>query len=250
MTELRRELAEKEKRKKKREEELAREVSILDETRGEINEENWARISESLFYIDIEIGKKAKGRMLFELFQRRAPRFCRSFLASVLGDIKGSIFSRIEPGIKCTIDLRCRPDFDNDFILKHTNTGLLTASPKREKSVSILFEEQPNLDGHSLVFGRLINGFAILRAIELLAHKSSATGAGATHVSGDLVRITDCAPAKKFDSLKATLDSYEAPLVLPKAEQDLKNIARNYRNKNNYYDTSSRSALFSWNTST
>jgi len=37
--------------------------------------------------------------------------------------------------------------------------------------------------------------------------------------------------------------------VIPKEVADMKEMAKNYRNKTNYYDNSTRSALFSWTTS-
>ena len=105
----------------------------------------------------------------------------------------------------------------------------------------ILLDEKPELDGRQVVFGRLVDGFAILREIETLG---SATGA-----AKERAKISACGACAKNPTLKAAIEAYAAELVLPKEFTDMKTMARNYRNKTNYYDNSTRSALFSWTTS-
>ena len=52
-----------------------------------------------------------------------------------------------------------------------------------------------------------------------------------------------------MESSAQIVDKYQSELIIPKEVADMKEMAKNYRNKTNYYDNSTRSALFSWTTS-
>ncbi|KAH8047656.1 peptidyl-prolyl cis-trans isomerase [Aureococcus anophagefferens] len=115
------------------------------------------------------------------------------------------------------------------------------AANSNNSQFQILLDERPELDGRQVVFGRLVDGFAILREVEKLG---TATGA-----PKELAKIARCGVCKMHATVEETLEAYRTDLVLCKEVTDMKQMARNYRNKTNYYDNSTRSALFSWTTS-
>ena len=47
------------------------------------------------------------------------------------------------------------------------------------------------------------------------------------------------------DVFGSIVEKYQSELIIPKEVADMKEMAKNYRNKTNYYDNSTRSALFS-----
>lgn len=259
---LKRDLAERERIKAHRKREMDRETAVIARTRGE------GETTGMMAYLDVEIlpsklgEETAFGRMIFELFEDVVPRTVKNFVSLVEGhkgdSYIGTAFYRVEPGKACTCgDVEHKNDGtggrsiygrdfeDENYTLKHTNAGVLTMYSRRPNSnnsqFQILFAERPDLDGRQVVFGRLVEGFAILREIEKLG---SQTGVP-THVA----KIKACALIDRKPTVDLTLQAYQAPLILPKPKDDAKAIARNYRNKTKYYDTSTRSALFSWTTS-
>ena len=118
----------------------------------------------------------------------------------------------------------------------------MTKRPNANQSqFEILLDERPELDGRRVVFGRLVDGYAILRELEKLG---TVTG-----VPKELARIAACGICDKLETSAAIVEKYQAELLIPKEVADMKEMARNYRNKTNYYDNSTRSALFSWTTS-
>ncbi len=118
----------------------------------------------------------------------------------------------------------------------------MTKRPNANQSqFEILLDERPELDGRRVVFGRLVDGYAILRELEKLG---TVTG-----VPKELARIAACGICEKQETSAAIVEKYQAELIIPKEVADMKEMARNYRNKTNYYDNSTRSALFSWTTS-
>ncbi|KAJ8599816.1 hypothetical protein CTAYLR_004019 [Chrysophaeum taylorii] len=239
--ELKKELAERERTKAQRKRELEAEAKIIARTR---------EFSESLSTVvlmDVEAGS-ASGRMIFELFEDVAPRTVKNFVTLANDErYDGTLFYKIEPGVACSGGDYERNDgtagrstYGRDFehenyTLKHTDAGVLATVGRTVNSkFQIIFAEQPAFDGRQVVFGRLVDGFAILREIE----KASSA------------RILKCASVPpKGGSRQATVEAYAAPLHLPKPKDDPKHLARSFRNKANYYDNSTRSALFSWTTS-
>mmetsp|Transcript_26908 Transcript_26908/g.80664 ORF Transcript_26908/g.80664 Transcript_26908/m.80664 type:complete len:311 (+) Transcript_26908:127-1059(+) len=263
---LKRELAERERTKAHRTKELAKAAAVIERTRG--GEDELEKKPGVLVYMDIDIPKRSthepgKGRMIFELFEDVVPRTAKNFLCLITGEkgdglhLLNSVFFRVEPGKAVTggdIDRNDGSggrsiygrDFENEnFTLKHTNAGVLTMHARRANAnnsqFQILLEERPDLDGKQTVFGRLVDGFAILREIEKLG---TANGA-----PKELARISACGVCAKHATLGEAIEAYQSELVLPKEFTDMKTMARNYRNKTNYYDNSTRSALFSWTTS-
>ena len=219
-------------------------------------------------WLDVTIPKRSthdagKGRLIFELFEDVVPRTCKNFCQLVTGEkgdglsYAGSAFFRVEPGKGvCGGDIDKndgtggrsvygRDYEDENHRLKHTNAGVLTTLTKRpnanQSQFEILLDERPELDGRRVVFGRLVDGYAILRELEKLG---TVTG-----VPKELARIAACGICDKMDTSAAIVEKYQSELIIPKEVADMKEMARNYRNKTNYYDNSTRSALFSWTTS-
>ena len=87
----------------------------------------------------------------------------------------------------------------------------------------ILLDERPELDGRQVVFGRLVDGFAILREIEKLGTVNGAPR--------ELAKIARCGVCEAKASLEDTLEAYRTDLVLCKEVSDMKQMARNHRNK-------------------
>lgn len=250
---LKRDLAERERIKAERKRDLEKEALILGRTRGEVAENDTPAI---LTFLDVEVGGSA-GRMIFEIFADVVPRTAKNFVQLVEEKkYVNTAFFRVQPGVSCVGgDLESNDgsggksiygrDFeDENHTLKHTNAGVLTTHPRRlnanNSQFQILFDERPGLDGRCVVFGRLVEGFALLRAIEKLGTK--------TGVPTALAKVTGCGKIEPEATLQAALDKHRVPYVPPKPK-DPKAVARNYRNKTKYYDTSTRSALFSWTTS-
>ncbi|KAH8046887.1 peptidyl-prolyl cis-trans isomerase [Aureococcus anophagefferens] len=238
---LKRELAERERIKALRKKELAKAAAIPKRSTHEAG----------------------RGRLICELFEDVVPRTAKNFLSLITGEkgdgleLAGTVFHRVEPGVAVTggdVDrgdgsggrsIYGRDFEDENHTLKHTNAGVLTMHSRRPNSnnsqFQILLDERPELDGRQVVFGRLVDGFAILREVEKLG---TATGA-----PKELAKIARCGVCKMHATVEETLEAYRTDLVLCKEVTDMKQMARNYRNKTNYYDNSTRSALFSWTTS-
>ena len=261
---LKRDLATRERIKAQRKKQLDKEASIIARTRGDDAD----RKPGVHVWLDVTIPKRSthdagKGRLIFELFEDVVPRTCKNFCQLITGEkgdglhYQGSAFFRVEPGKGvCGGDVDKndgtggrsvygRDYEDENHRLKHTNAGVLTTLTKRpnanQSQFEILLDERPELDGRRVVFGRLVDGYAILRELEKLG---TVTG-----VPKELARIAACGICDKLETSAAIVEKYQAELLIPKEVADMKEMARNYRNKTNYYDNSTRSALFSWTTS-
>lgn len=265
---LKREIAEREKIKANRRRELERAAGVIARTRGEVAGD-WKPGIHVFIDVEMELksegGEPASGRLICELFEDVVPRTVKNFVALITGEkahdnnlqLEGTVFHRVEKGVGCTggdVDkgdgtggrsIYGRDFEDENHTLKHTNAGVLTMFSKRPNAnnsqFQILFDEQPQLDGRQVVFGRLVEGYAVLREIEKLGTPNG--------TPKEIARIVKCGVMDLGPDLEATLEKYRAPLVLPREADDPKKVARDYRNKTNYYDNSTRSALFSWTTS-
>ena len=266
---LKRDLAERERIKAARKKELARAAAVISRTRGDDDGDgSAARKPGILVWLDVEIPKRSthesgRGRLICEVFEDVVPRTAKNFVSLVTGEkgdglcLAGTVFHKVEPGRGITggdVDkgdgsggrsIYGRDFEDENHTLKHTNAGVLSMVSRRPNSNNsqfmILLDERPDLDGRQVVFGRLVDGFAILREIEKLGTVNGAPR--------ELAKIARCGVCEAKASLEDTLEAYRTDLVLCKEVSDMKQMARNYRNKTNYYDNSTRSALFSWTTS-
>ena len=148
-------------------------------------------------FFDISIGDEPAGRIIMKLYKHICPRTAENFRCLCTGEkgigketkkplhFKGSIFHRVVPGF--VIQGGDFSDFDGtggesiyggmmedeNFILKHTRPGLLSAANAGKNTVGSQFfitlsSELDYLDGKHVVFGRVLEGMDIVKRIEKL----------------------------------------------------------------------------------
>ncbi|MBL9076970.1 MAG: peptidylprolyl isomerase [Planctomycetes bacterium] len=166
-------------------------------------------------FFDIHIGGKSAGRVVFELFADKVPTTAENFRALCTGEkgagasgkalhYKGSRFHRIIPQFMCQGGDFTRGNGtggesiygekfkDENFHHKHTTPGLLSmanAGPNTNGSqFFITTVATPWLDGKHVVFGKVVEGMAIVTKMEAVG---SRTGTPAQDVE-----IADCGELK------------------------------------------------------
>jgi cyclophilin family peptidyl-prolyl cis-trans isomerase len=167
---------------------------------------------ENVFF-EITINGEAKGRIVMELFDDIVPITARNFRELCTrpeGEgYRGSTFHRVIPEFMmqggdftnhngtggCSI-YGAKFD-DENFKLKHTGPGILSmanAGPNTNGSqFFITFAETKWLDGKHVVFGKVIEGMKVVKAIEKLG-----TAHGKIKDHGKIV-ISDCGLATESD---------------------------------------------------
>jgi peptidylprolyl isomerase len=150
-------------------------------------------------FFEISIGGKPEGRLVFELFADVVPKTAENFRALCTGEkgvgsfgkplsYKGSKFHRIIPDFMCQggdftagngtggESIYGKKFEDENFNLKHDRSGLLSmanAGPNTNGSqFFITTTVTPWLDGKHVVFGRLLEGQALLQAMEARGSRS------------------------------------------------------------------------------
>ena len=168
--------------------------------------------NEKVFF-DINIGDLAAGRIIMELYRDTVPRTTNNFKCLCTGEIlgrggmplhfKGSAFHRVIPGFMCQGGDFTRGDgrpgesiygakfADESFsgkAGKHTGEGCLSmanAGPNTNGSQFFICTGQtPHLDGKHVVFGKVVEGYDVVKKIEAVGSRSGPTS--------QLVVIADC----------------------------------------------------------
>lgn len=189
-------------------------------------------------YMDISIGGRPQGRMIFRLFNDVCPRTCENFSSLCEGNrglgattkkpltYRNSIFHRIIPdfmvqggdfsnrngtGGESIFGGKFR---DESFKIPHSKMGLLSmanAGPNTNGSqFFITLRPTPHLNGKHVVFGELIEGKNVLLAIS----KVDTVAANKPAVGQEVV-ITNCGvitpPTSKSSAAEQRKESHSSP---------------------------------------
>jgi peptidylprolyl isomerase len=167
-------------------------------------------------YFDITIGDKPAGRIEMELFADTCPKTAENFLQLCVGTknqdgkmlhFKGSSFHRIIPKFMCQGGDFTRGNgtggesifgarFDDETFEgkagKHFGPGTLSmANAGKNTNGSQFFictEATPHLDGKHVVFGQVVKGYSVVKAMEAVGSPNGKTSSKVT--------ISDCGKVK------------------------------------------------------
>ncbi|KAJ6836843.1 peptidyl-prolyl cis-trans isomerase [Iris pallida] len=153
-------------------------------------------------FFDITIGGAPAGRVVMELFSDATPRTAENFRALCTGEkgvgrsgkplhFKGSVFHRIIPEFMCQGGDFTRGNgtggesiygekfADENFSRKHTGPGVLSmanSGPGTNGSQFFICTEATEwLDGKHVVFGQVVEGMDVVRAMEKVGTDSGRT---------------------------------------------------------------------------
>ncbi|KAL2774742.1 peptidyl-prolyl cis-trans isomerase A-like 4G, partial [Daubentonia madagascariensis] len=138
---------------------------------------------------------KPLGHVSFEMFADKIPKTAENFCALSTGEkgfcCKGSCFHRIFPGFMCHGgDFTCHSGTgsksiygekfdDENFILKHAGTGILSMANARPNTNGCQFfictDKFEWLDGKCVGFGKVKEGLNIVEAMEHFGSRNAKT---------------------------------------------------------------------------
>ncbi|KAK9324645.1 cyclophilin-like domain-containing protein [Lipomyces orientalis] len=125
---------------------------------------------------------KPLGRIVFQLYDDVVPKTTANFKALCTGEpgfgYAGSTFHRVIPDGTGGKSIYGSKFADENFVKKHTKPGLLSmanAGPNTNGSQFFVTTVPcPWLDGKHVVFGEVIEGMDVVKAIEALGSRSGA----------------------------------------------------------------------------
>ncbi|KAI6677600.1 hypothetical protein NL676_038396 [Syzygium grande] len=153
-------------------------------------------------FFDITIGGQPTGRIVMELYADSVPRTAENFRALCTGEkgvgrsgkplhYKGSTFHSVIPGFMCQGGDFTAGDgtggeaiygykfADESFVEKHNGQGVLSmanAGPDTNSShFFICLTEAEWLNGKHVVFGKVLKGMDVVKAIEKVGSSSGST---------------------------------------------------------------------------
>jgi peptidylprolyl isomerase len=160
-----------------------------------------ATVTKKVFF-DVEADGKPLGRIVMGLYGDVVPKTADNFYHLCVGDkvvngktlhYKGSPFHRVIPGFMMQggditngngtggMSIYGNTFADEDFSVKHDRPFLLSMANRGPNTGSsqffLTYEATPWLDGKHVVFGEVLTGQDVARAVEKLGSRSGSTSA-------------------------------------------------------------------------